>query len=337
MVISKTPLRISFFGGGTDLEKFTCEEDGAVLSCTIDKYIYVIVKASKDNKIHIKYFEQENVDCIDEIKHTIVREAMRKTGIIGYVEVEILTEVPYTGTGLGSSSSLTVGLLNAFYAYKNEEVSDEELARQACDIEISILRKTIGKQDQYIAAYGGLNIIRFKPDSTVSVQPIDPGYDIYSALQKYLLLFYTGIGRKAESILEEQTKHISCTRPILRKMKEQVEVAYNIILSNNLEQIGPLMQEGWNMKRQLASEISNERIDELIELAIKAGATGTKITGAGGGGFILVFCEPEKKYMVRRALSQLKEFRFSFDKCGTQLLWDEAAIAECLTNRAILG
>ena len=260
---------------------------------------------------------------------------MRKTGINGGIEVEILTEVPCTGTGLGSSSSLTVGLLNAFYAYKNEEVSNEELARQACDIEINILGKMIGKQDQYIAAYGGLNIIRFKPDSTVSVQPIDPRYDIYSELQNYLLLFYTGIGRKAECILEEQNKHISCTRPILRKMKEQVEVAYNIILNSNLEQFGPLMQEGWMMKKQLASEISNDGIDELIELAIKAGATGTKITGAGGGGFILVFCEPEKKYMVRKALSQLTEFRFSLEKCGTRLLCDEAALAEYITNQAL--
>ncbi|EGD48013.1 GHMP kinase [Ruminiclostridium papyrosolvens DSM 2782] len=322
MVISKTPLRISFFGGGTDMQQFWREEEGCVLSCSINKYIHVIVNKSFDRLIHIKYFEQEDVDSIDKIKHDLVRETMRKAGIKGGVEVVILSDIPHTGSGLGSSSTLTVGLLNAFYTYCGKKVSKEILAQQACEIEIDILGKPIGKQDQYIAAYGGLNKIVFKPNGSVQVQQVEPIYNMLPALRKYLLLFYTGIGHKSEDILEEQTRLITHTRPVLRKIKEQVNDALKILSGEDLEKLGTLMQEGWRLKCQLASKISNNFLNELIERAFKAGAMGAKITGAGGGGFLLLICKPELQDSVRNKLGDLKEFSFDLEAGGTEILMD---------------
>ncbi len=322
MVITKTPLRISFFGGGTDMKQFWMKEDGCVLSCTINKYIYVIVNKSCDRLIHVKYFEQENVDSIDKIKHDLVRETMRKAGIDGGIEVVILSDIPHTGSGLGSSSTLTVGLLNAFYTYSGRKVSKETLAQQACEIEIDILGKPIGKQDQYIATYGGLNKIVFKPDGSVKVQQVEPAYNILPTLRKYLLLFNTGIGHKAEDILEEQTRLITQTRPILRKIKEQVNDALEILSNGDVEELGALMQEGWRLKCQLASQISNNFLNGLIDRAYKAGTMGAKITGAGGGGFLLVFCKPELHGTVRNELIGLTEFEFDLELNGTQILMD---------------
>ena len=320
MIITKTPLRISFFGGGTDMEGFWSEEEGCVLSCSINKYVYVIVKKSFDRLIHIKYFEQENVDSIDNIKHDLVRETMRKAGIGGGTEVVILSDIPHTGSGLGSSSTLTVGLLNALYAYSGRTVSAETLARQACEIEIDILNKPIGKQDQYIAAYGGLNKIEFKPDGSVNVKKIKSGYDIFPVLRKHLLLFYTGIGHRAEAILEEQTRLIAQTRPVLRKMKEQVTTALELLSIGDIEGLGVLMQEGWRLKSRLASQISNNWINGLIERALNAGAAGAKVTGAGGGGFLLVFCKPELHESVRSELKELTEFDFDLEAGGARVL-----------------
>jgi D-glycero-alpha-D-manno-heptose-7-phosphate kinase len=245
---------------------------------------------------------------------------MLKAGIDGGVDVVILSDIPHTGSGLGSSSSLTVGLLNAFYRYRGIEVSSEILAQQACEIEIDVLKKPIGKQDQYIAAYGGLNLIRFKPGGMVDVHPVEPGYDVYSELGKYLLLFYTGIGRKAEGILAEQSTQIPRTRPILREMKEQVASAMKFIFDTDIEQIGHLMRSGWTKKKQLAAKVSNIHINRLIEKTFEVGATGAKITGAGGGGFLLVFCKPEFHNYVRSVLTGLKEYHFTFDKQGSRVL-----------------
>lgn len=322
MIITKTPLRISFFGGGTDMKQFWMEEEGCVLSCSINKYIYVIVNKSFDRLIHIKYFEQENVDSIDKVKHDLIRETMRKAGIEGGIEVVILSDIPHTGSGLGSSSTLTVGLLNAFYTYSGKKVCKETLAQQACEIEIDILGKPIGKQDQYIASYGGLNKIVFKPNGSVKVQQVKPVYNILPVLRKYLLLFYTGIGHRSEDILEEQTRLITQTRPALRKMKEQVDDALRILSGGDLEKLGALMQEGWRLKCQLASQISNNYLNALIKRAFKAGAMGAKITGAGGGGFLLILCKPELHESVRNELFDLTEFDFDFESGGTEVLMD---------------
>lgn len=322
LIITKTPLRISFFGGGTDMKQFWREEEGCVLSCSINKYIYVIVNKSFDRLIHIKYFEQETVDSIDKIKHDLVRETMRKAGIEGGIEVVILSDIPHTGSGLGSSSTLTVGLLHAFYSYSGRKVSKEVLAQQACEVEIDILGKPIGKQDQYIAAYGGLNKIVFQPNGTVKVQQVKTEYHILPVLRKNLLLFYTGIGHRSEDILEEQTRMITQTRPVLRKMKEQVNDAIRILSDEDLEKLGALMQEGWTLKCQLASQISNNWLNGLIERAVKAGAMGAKITGAGGGGFLLILCKPELQEAVRKELEGLTEFDFDLEAGGTELWMD---------------
>ncbi|MDP4179626.1 MAG: GHMP kinase [Bacillota bacterium] len=321
MIVTKTPLRISFFGGGTDIERFWSSENGCVLSCTINKFIYVLVKESYDGRIHIKSFEQETVDCIYQIKHDLVREALIKVGLKGGIEIVILSDIPHTGSGLGSSSSLTVGLLKAFYEYMKIDVTADTLARQACEIEIDILGKPIGKQDQYIAVYGGLRVLTFKPDGMVDVMDVEPGYDVYGVLKSHFLLFYTGIGRKAECILKEQTQAINHTRPLLKKMKDQVPAALEIIMDADMEKFGQLMYDGWIMKKQLASNISNDWINELVQKAFDAGASAAKITGAGGGGFLLVFCEPYRHKNVRLALKSLKEYDFRFEREGTKVLF----------------
>ncbi len=300
------------------MERFWSLEDGCVLSCTINKYIYVILKESYDGRIHIKCFEEEDVDSIDEIRHDLIREALRLTGIKNGIEITILSDIPHTGSGLGSSSSLTVGLLNALYTYKGIEVKADMLAYLACNIEINILGKPIGKQDQYIAAFGGMRVLTFKSDGDVEVQAVEPGYDIYQALKKHLLLFYTGVGRKAERILKEQNRLINNTRPILQDMKNQVVKAIDILTRADIEKFGELMHEGWVMKKQLADEISNSWINQTIDKAFEAGASAAKITGAGGGGFLLVFCQPELHDAVRLALRNLKELEFSFETQGTK-------------------
>jgi len=301
------------------MEGFWSEEEGAVLSCSINKYIYIIVLESADKRIHVKYYDHEDVDDAEDIKHDLVRESLKKAGIKGGIEIFILSDIPHTGSGLGSSSSLTVGLLNAFYGYVGKEISPEILAREACDIEINILGKVIGRQDQYIAAYGGLNVIRFYPDGEVEVRPVQPEYDVYQVLQKYLLLFYTGKGRKAEDILGEQNRKIVHTRSILRKMKEQVTSALEKIYSVNIEQLGLLISEGWMMKKQLADGICSQDIEDLVEKALNAGASGAKITGAGGGGFLLVFCHPDSQYLVRNTLKNLTELKIDLERNGTQV------------------
>ncbi|HEX2927241.1 MAG TPA: GHMP kinase [Ruminiclostridium sp.] len=320
MILTRTPMRISLFGGGTDLKAFWQEEEGCVLNCTINKYIYVIVKKSFDQLIHVNYFEQEEAETVDNIRHDLVRETMLRTGIRGGVEVVILSDIPHTGSGLGSSSSLTVGLLNAFYAYSGKKVSAETLSQQACEIEIDVLGKPIGKQDQYIAAYGGLNKILFRPDGSVKVEKVMQGADIVPDLQKYLLLFYTGIGHSSEKILREQSGLITQTRPVLRKIKEQVDEAIKIMSAGKMEGLGPLMQEGWELKSRLASQISGNGVGSLVERALKAGATGAKITGAGGGGFLMVFCKPELHNSVRSELNSLKELDFELEQDGAKIL-----------------
>ncbi len=300
------------------MERFWSLEDGCVLSCTINKYIYVILKESYDGRIHIRCFEDENVDSVEQIKHDLIREALRLTGIKNGIEITILSDIPHTGSGLGSSSSLTVGLLNALYTFKGIEVEADTLAHLACNIEINVLGKPIGKQDQYIAAFGGMRVLTFKSDGDVEVKAVEPEYDIYKVLEKHLLLFYTGVGRKAEGILKEQNRLINDTRPILRDMKNQVVKAIDIITKADIKRFGDLMYEGWMMKKQLAGEISNSWINETIDKAFDAGASAAKITGAGGGGFLLIFCQPEFHDSVRRALGNLKEFQFSFERQGTK-------------------
>ncbi len=321
MIITQTPLRISFAGGGTDFAGFYKEDEGCVISSAIDKYIYIIVKERFDRKIRVGYSRTEMVDSVDEIEHELVREALRMTGIDHGIEIATMADIPSEGSGLGSSSTVTVGLLNALYTYKGEIVPAERLASEACKIEIDILGKPIGKQDQYIAAYGGLRFIRFKMDDTVDVERVEISPERRRELNDSLLLFFTGVTRKAGGILQEQKANIEDKRETLRRMKAQATEIHQAILNGApMIRIGRVLHQGWEFKRQLAGSISNPEIDQMYEAALDAGATGGKIAGAGGGGFLLLFCPPDRQARVRQALSHLRELSFNLERDGTKVI-----------------
>jgi D-glycero-alpha-D-manno-heptose-7-phosphate kinase len=320
MIITQTPLRISFAGGGTDFEGFYGREGGCVLSSAIDKYIYVIVKERFDTKIRVGYSRTEMVDSVDEIEHELVREAMRKVGIDKGIEIATMADVPSEGSGLGSSSSVTVGLLNALYAYKGEFQPAEVLAREACEIEINALGKPIGKQDQYIAAFGGLRMFCFNQDGSVGVESVTLDEERRRQLSESLMLFFTGKTRKSSSILSEQRDNIEARREILCYMKAQAQEVRGCFENGSLSKLGRIMNEGWDYKKRLAGGISSGEIDRMYEAAIKAGAVGGKVAGAGGGGFLFLYCPPGRQEAVRRSLAGLKELGFRLERDGTKVI-----------------
>ncbi len=322
MIISQTPLRISFAGGGTDFRGFYEHEPGAVVSSAIDKYIYVIVKERFDDKIRVGYTRTEMVDSVDEIQHELVREAMKMVGIEKGVEISTMADIPSEGSGLGSSSAVTVGLLNALYAYKGESVTAETLARKACEIEIDILGKPIGRQDQYIAAYGGLRHFRFFANGDVEVNSIHIDGASKQRLCESLLLFYTGTSRQSSDVLAEQEQNIANKMSLLREMRDQADELARYLKLGALASLGQTLRENWMRKKQLASGITNTTIDQMYELAISAGAIGGKITGAGGGGFLLVCCPPENRAAVRKKLSHLKELPIQLERDGSKLIFN---------------
>lgn len=322
MIITQTPLRISFAGGGTDFRGFYQKEYGAVVSTAIDKYIYVIVKERFDDLIRIGYTRTEMVESVDQIQHELVREAMRMVGIEKGVEISTMADIPSEGSGLGSSSTVTVGLLNALYAYKGESVTAETLARQACEIEINILGKPIGKQDQYIAAYGGLRHFRFYPNEEVEVNSIDLDEGARQRLCESLLLFWTGVTRNASDVLSEQKSNIANKMHLLIEMRDQADELARLLKVGAIASLGQTLREGWLRKRQLASGITNSRIDELFDLAMSAGAIGGKVTGAGGGGFFLVCVPPENRAAVRKKLGHLRELPISLSRDGSKVIFN---------------
>lgn len=322
MIITQTPLRISFAGGGTDFRDYYIRSGGAVLSTAIDKYIYVIVKERFDQNIRIGYSRTEMVESVDEIEHELVREAMRKVGITRGIEVSTMADIPSEGSGLGSSSSVTVGLLHALYTYKGELVTPERLAQEACEIEIDVLGKPIGKQDQYIAAYGGVRLIAFNPDESVTVTPV--GMDDTTRLRfgESLLLFFTGITRKADNILSKQKENIESKLDTLDRLKAQTGEIFDSLTTGNFNRVGRVLDAGWRHKRQLTERISNSEIDELYDRALDAGAIGGKIAGAGGGGFLLLFCPPDRQAALRETLKSLKELPFALERDGTKVIFN---------------
>lgn len=322
MIIVQTPLRVSFFGGGTDFPSYYLAEGGAVLSSAIDKYIFVTLKKRFDQKIRIGYTKTEMVDGIDEIQHTLIREALRKTGITQGIEVTTTGDIPSEGSGLGSSSTVTVGALHAMYSHLGELPSAEQLAREACEIEIDDLNQPIGRQDQYIAAYGGLRFFEFHTDGSVTSEKIKLNDDKRRLLNDNFLLFYTGVARKANSILEEQRDNIVDRLPILRRIKEMAYIARGELEAGNIDILGELLHEGWVLKKQLAGKISNGFIDEMYDAARKGGATGGKITGAGGGGFLLLYCHHHKHNAVRSALKTLQELPFQLERDGSKVIFN---------------
>ena len=322
MIITQTPLRISFAGGGTDFADFYRLDGGCVISSAIDKYIYVIIKERFDDKVRVGYSKTEMVDSIDDIEHELVRECLRKTEITRGVEISTMADIPSEGSGLGSSSSVTVGLLNAMYAYKGELQPADVLAEQACEIEIDILGKPIGKQDQYIAAFGNLRLIQFKPSGEVQVEAVRMDPEKKRRLGESLMLFYTGMTRSASDILAEQKENISTRVAVLGEMKEQAYEIYRNLRDGSTDRMGEIMYEGWLRKKQLAGRISSAAIDGMYESALEAGALGGKIAGAGGGGFMLLYCPPERQPAVRAALAALKELPFSLERDGTKVIFN---------------
>lgn len=322
MIITQTPLRISFAGGGTDFKGYYEKDGGAVLSSAIDKYIYVVIKERFDSKIRVGYTRTEMVDEVSQIEHELVRECMLLTGITSGVEIATMADIPSAGSGLGSSSTVTVGLLHAMHAYLGRLVTAETLAQQACQIEIDILGKPIGKQDQYIAAYGGLRRFGFHAGGTVGTHSVDLPEEKRRRFGECLMLFYTGITRKADTILSEQQANIDDKREFLDKMKLQVPEVETALTDGNMNKIGRLMQAGWEWKKQMAGRISSAEIDALYESALDAGATGGKIAGAGGGGFLLLYCPPDRQSAVREVLTEMKELPFSLERDGTKVIFN---------------
>lgn len=323
MIITQTPLRISFFGGGTDFKDYyRLNKGGAVLSTAIDKCIYVIIKKRFDDKIYINYSRKEIIDSVDEIRHDLVREAMRKTGIDKGVEITTLADVPSEGTGLGSSGSVTVGLLNTFYLYQVQSQPAAILARQACEIEINILKRPIGKQDQYSAAFGNLNLIKFNPGDIVTLQQLSIDEEVKRELEANLMLIYTGITRRSSDILSEQKKNIKDKISVLNDIRDMVEEGKEYLIKGKLDDFGKLLHQGWELKKILAQGISNPLIEEIYQAARKAGALGGKISGAGGGGFLLLYCPCQQQNRIRKTLKNLRELPFRFEEEGTKAIFN---------------
>jgi D-glycero-alpha-D-manno-heptose-7-phosphate kinase len=321
MIITQTPLRISFAGGGTDMPDYYEKEGGAVISSAIDKYIYVVIKERFDDKIRVGYTRTEMVDHVDQIEHELVRECMRLTGIKGGVEIATMADIPSEGSGLGSSSTVTVGLLHALYAFKGELVTPERLAEEACHIEIDVLGKPIGKQDQYIAAFGNMRVIDFAATG-VDVRRVALSEAQRLRFGECLMLFYTGITRSADNILSQQKANIADKMRTLGLIKEQVCEIESSLINQNINKVGRIMHAGWGLKKQMAQQISTANIDALYEIALDAGATGGKIAGAGGGGFLLLYCTPDRQHAVRAVLSELKELPFSLERDGTKVIFN---------------
>jgi D-glycero-alpha-D-manno-heptose-7-phosphate kinase len=321
MIITQTPYRVSFAGGGTDLPSFYQKEMGAVFSVAINKHMYVTLSYRFERSTRVAYSKTEICESIDDIQHTIVREALRHLDLGPHLEITTIGDVP-AGTGMGSSSTLTVGLLNALHAYKGEIVNRHKMAEEACHIEIDVLKKPIGRQDQYAAAFGGFNYLRFNPDHHVDVEPVPCRLEMVRELEQRMLLLYTNQKRDADVILKQQSAQTPDKMPILRQMKDLADAMRQAFSGRgDLEEFGKLLHEGWELKRSLGFGISDDRIDNWYELARKAGAQGGKLLGAGGGGFLLIMAPRERHKMIREALGHPREVDFQVDRLGSRIVF----------------
>jgi D-glycero-alpha-D-manno-heptose-7-phosphate kinase len=323
MIITRTPFRISFVGGGSDMETFYSRHQGAVLSTSINKYMYISThKYFFPDQIRVKYSQTETVSRLADLKHPLLREAMMKADIRGGIEISSIADIP-AGTGMGSSSSFTVGVLHNLYAIRRRYVTHETLAREACEIEIERLGEPIGKQDQYAAAFGGLNVIWFNPDGSVRVDPLYIPNEVYLRLQRNLIMFYTGNQRKASDILSEQKENASQADKFhtLKSMVGLVSDLRNSLYTGKLDDFGKILHENWILKQKLASQITNPEIDKIYKAGLESGATGGKLLGAGGGGFMLFYCEEKKQHRLKDHFKQLQKFDFSFEREGSKLIY----------------
>ncbi len=325
MIIVKTPLRISFVGGGSDMKAFYEKGDGMVVCTAIDKFVYAIVKERFDDMIYINYSKKECVEQVDEIDHDLVREAMRLTGVERGIEITTLADIPSTGSGLGSSSSITVALLHALYAFRNTLVTAEQLAQDACRIEIDILGKPIGRQDQYAAAFGGVNRFRFSAGDVTERTPVEMKGGIRRRFAASLLLYYTGIARSANPILKRQQSNMADAEryQAMKQMVALVDPFVAAMRTGDLEACGRLMDENWSLKQRLAHGISNPEIGRMYENAKRAGALAGKIAGAGGGGFLLLIVPRERQNRVFEAMKEYRELPFMVENSGSKVIFDD--------------
>ena len=307
MIISRTPLRMSFVGGGSDLPAYYRLHGGAVVSTAIDKYVYVTVNPKFDNNIRVSYARTEEVDEVARLRHPLVRESLRHLDIAGGVEITSIADIPSRGTGLGSSSAFTVGLLHALHAWQGRYRSAEQLARESCLIEIERCGEPIGKQDQYAAAFGGFNFIEFSADERVVVQPIVCRHETLERLQDNLVAFYTGITRPAAKVLREKQRRIAAEsdkQAMLGRMVALARTLRDELQNNNLDAFGEVIHQNWVLKRQLSDDVSTGQIDAWYDAARGAGAVGGKILGAGSGGFLLFYAPRRRHRAIRDALSE---------------------------------
>lgn len=321
MIITRAPFRVSFCGGGSDLTSFYEKYGGCVLSTTIRKYMYLTIHNYFDkDKIVLKYSKTEVVDDYEEIEHRIFKQCLKDFDIKG-VELSSMADIP-AGTGLGSSSTFTVALLQLLNTYKGQYQSKYKLAKDACEVEIGKLGEPIGKQDQFAAAFGGLKFYEFMPNGFVNVEPVIMAPESYKKLENNILMFYLGGAHSASAILKEQSQNVKTVDKatvqkqmcdITRKLKEELQ-------NNNVDAMGELLHQNWMLKKSLASGITNPLIDETYDKAMAAGATGGKLLGAGGAGFMIFYVPEEKHEAVRKALSHLREMDFEMDNSGASIV-----------------
>ncbi len=328
---------MSFAGGGSDIPQFYREHGGAVISTSLDKYVYVTVNRKFDNGIRVAYSKTEEVKSISGIEHRLVRAVLNQVGISGGVEITTVADIPSRGTGLGSSSSFTVALLHALHAYCGRHSSRAQLAEESCHLEIDVCGEPIGKQDQYAAAFGGLNLIEFNPDDTVKVSPIICEQRTIKTLRDSLLLFYTGITRSASDILHAQVESIRSKPQAQITLRRMVQLCYQMrdeIQQNNTDSVGEILHENWELKKSLAATISSAEIDAWYSIARQHGALGGKLLGAGAGGFLLLYARPERHDTIREALSILRPINFNFDRQGSQIIFYQPTEEERLATSA---
>ena len=324
MIISKTPLRMSFVGGGSDLPVFYRKYGGAVVSTAINKFVYVTVNKKFDDRIRVSYAKTEEARSVDRIKHPLVRESMKMLGIKGGIEITSIADIPAKGSGLGSSSSFTVGLLHALHAYACRYASAEQLARESCEIEIERCGEPIGKQDQFAAAFGGFNFIEFYPNDSVSVEPIICKRETMQQLQANTLVFYTGITRSASALLKTQQEAVATEKTKQKALCQMVELARQLkaeLQKDNLTAFGEIIHENWQLKRSLASAVSSSLIDEWYARARKAGAIGGKLLGAGSGGFMMFYAPNDCHAAIAKELRELPLMDFKFEPQGSKIIF----------------
>jgi D-glycero-alpha-D-manno-heptose-7-phosphate kinase len=321
VIISRTPFRVSFVGGGTDLPEFYTRRSGAVISMAIDRYVYITVNRRFDDTLRLSYSKTEIVDNLDCVAHPLFREALRLCEVHQGIEATSIADVP-SGTGLGSSSSFAVGLLHALHAFRGSHRSAEDLAEQACHLELDVLNEPIGKQDQYAAAFGGLRRYSFNADGSVSVDPVICSEDVKTRLFEHLLFFYVGGSRDARQILKEQADRTEQKLEYLDRIRDLADRFHEVLITGqSMSELGEVLHESWLCKRKLASNVSNERVDELYEVARRAGAIGGKLLGAGQTGFLMLFCPPSKQAAVRERLKDLREMAFGFESEGSKIIY----------------